>query len=336
MESNSKKNGGFGLIEVVISMAIMGIISVSVYTGYIMAIKHTKEGQVKQEAALEGKKVVEEIKSTTALQLPTSDNGTITIGDIDLTKYQKTDGTSGYKTYLDQDFNTDTDMSEDLRKYTEIVTITPTKAADSNENSSEDVNLNVTQYQQSTNDINYEVYISDNKLVNNEIKDYISDDEQNLYETEIEGQGKITLYMYVETEDDNSKTITITDIKGNVKLEKNISFKDSTSTGKVNIIINFANYQQIDSSASIPVIINVYNKTSSDVPNIYLQKSSDLTVDVEAFQGKFNLYDNRIEDLETSKFGQLYDIEVDIKDYTEDKAGSSDSLFTAYYKQNIQ
>ncbi len=335
MESNSKKNGGFGLIEVVISMAIMGIISVSVYTGYILSIKHTKEGQVKQEAALQGKKVVEEIKSTTALQLPTSDNGTITIGDIDLTKYQKADGTSGYKTYLDQDFNADADMSEDLRKYTEIVTITPTKAADSNESSSEDVNLNVTQYQQGTNDINCEVYMSNNKMQDNSIKNYISDDEKNLYEKELEErQGKITLYMYVETEKDNSRTITINDIEGNVKFNKNISFKDSTSTGKINIVVNFANYK--NSSAAIPMLINVYNKTSSDVPNIYLQKSSDLSVDVEAFQGKFNLYDNRIEDLEMSKFGQLYDIEVDIKDYIEDKAGSSDNLFTAYYKQNIQ
>lgn len=306
----------------------------SVYTGYILSIKHTKEGQVKQEATLQGKKVVEEIKSTTALQLPTSDNGIISIGDTDFTKYQKLDGTSGYKTYLDEDYKANTDMAENLRKYTEIVTITPTQAI--NANSSEDVNLNVAQYQQSVNDINCEVYISNNKLADNEIKDYISDDEKNLYETEIEGQGKITLYMYVETEKDNSRTITIKDIEGNVKSNENISFKDSTSTGKVNIVINFSNYQQRGSSAAIPVLINVYNKTSSDVPNIYLQKSSDLTVNVEAFKGKFNLYDNRIEDLDTSKFGQLYDIKVEIRDYIEDKNGNSDNLFTAYYKQNIQ
>lgn len=64
MKSNSKRHEGFTLLEIVISMAIIAIISVGVYNAYVMIIKQTKAGEVKQTAALEGKKVIEGIKSS--------------------------------------------------------------------------------------------------------------------------------------------------------------------------------------------------------------------------------------------------------------------------------
>lgn len=63
MNSNSKKSAGFGLIEVIISMAIFGVISIGVYNGYMIMIKQTKDGQVKQTSTLIGKEIVEGIKS---------------------------------------------------------------------------------------------------------------------------------------------------------------------------------------------------------------------------------------------------------------------------------
>lgn len=63
MNSNSKKSAGFGLIEVIISMAIFGVMSIGVYNGYMIMIKQTKDGQVKQTSTLIGKEIVEEIKS---------------------------------------------------------------------------------------------------------------------------------------------------------------------------------------------------------------------------------------------------------------------------------
>ena len=63
MNSNSKKSAGFGLIEVIISIAIFGVISIGVYNGYMIMIKQTKDSQVKQTSTLIGKEIVEEIKS---------------------------------------------------------------------------------------------------------------------------------------------------------------------------------------------------------------------------------------------------------------------------------
>lgn len=64
MNSNSKRHEGFTLIEIVISMALIVIMSVGVYNAYLMIIRQTKAGEVKQTAALEGKKVIEGIKSS--------------------------------------------------------------------------------------------------------------------------------------------------------------------------------------------------------------------------------------------------------------------------------
>lgn len=332
MESNSKKNGGFGLIEVVISMAIMGIISVSVYTGYILSIKHTKEGQVKQEAALEGKKVVEEIKSTD-IKL---DNSTLDLGNIQL---KEQGNTEVYKRYLDENYkdkNDDgTDISEDSRKYTEIVTITPTQAISTNNNSSETVNLDINQQPESgDDDINYMLYISNKQISDTEVDEYISDDKTNLEQAKLSCQGKITLFMYVKAQGDNGRIITIQDANGKELLEKIISVEKSLD--KVNIIFNFDNYQQIASYLLSPVFINAYNTTNSNIPNVYLQKSTDVNVSVKSFQGEVDSHDNLSGNQDASKVGQLYDIKVEIGDYNNETQSESDNLFTAYYKQNIQ
>lgn len=62
MSIKSQKRSGFTLAEVIISMAIIGILSVGVYGAYIMLIRQTKDGEVKQGATLAGKKISEEIK----------------------------------------------------------------------------------------------------------------------------------------------------------------------------------------------------------------------------------------------------------------------------------
>lgn len=63
MKYNSKKKDGFTLIEIIISIAIIGIISVAVYNSFGIMIKQTKSGQVKQTSALIGKQISEEVKS---------------------------------------------------------------------------------------------------------------------------------------------------------------------------------------------------------------------------------------------------------------------------------
>ena len=64
MDGNCIRKRGFTLLEVIISMTIISIVSVGIYTGYMIMIRETKDGQVKQAAALEGKKVAEVLEST--------------------------------------------------------------------------------------------------------------------------------------------------------------------------------------------------------------------------------------------------------------------------------
>lgn len=56
------------MLEVIISMALIAIISVGVYNAYLLLIKQTKDAQVKQTAALKGKNVIEEIKVATKME----------------------------------------------------------------------------------------------------------------------------------------------------------------------------------------------------------------------------------------------------------------------------
>ena len=326
MESNSKKNGGFGLIEVVISMAIMGIISVSVYTGYIMAIKHTKEGQVKQEAALEGKKVVEEIKSTN-IQLPTDANGMISIGSINL---KEISNTGVYTRFLDENFS---DIDETSAKYAEVVSVSQTKTDIGNINFNDNQSIEIKPA-----DINYQLNISKETQLDT-IKDFISDGTSP--EKELQGQGRIILSLYVKNADTNSRIISINDYKGTPILSSGTL---QCTSGKVNISINFNSYKQIGSSTLKPVVINVYNLTT-DIPNVYVEKpnSPDLNVDVEIFKGQMNYYNNRAEDPQKAKIGSLYDIKVELMDYSQYKDDQTNNthdetnnLFTAYYNQNIQ
>lgn len=63
MKKKSKMKPGFTLLETIISMAITIILLVGVHGAYMLLIRNTKDGEVKQEAAIIGKKVIEEIKS---------------------------------------------------------------------------------------------------------------------------------------------------------------------------------------------------------------------------------------------------------------------------------
>ncbi|ETI88424.1 MAG: Prokaryotic N-methylation motif protein [Clostridium butyricum DORA_1] len=89
MKKRSSKKDGFTLLEVVISMMLITILSVGVYNAYIMIIRNTKDGEVKQEATLVGKKVIEEIKSGERQPM----NGTI---DFDMNFQPITTSSSAY------------------------------------------------------------------------------------------------------------------------------------------------------------------------------------------------------------------------------------------------
>lgn len=113
------------MLEVIISMALIAIISVGVYNAYLLLIKQTKDAQVKQTAALKGKNVIEEIKVATKNGEFHISEGALNVGSIN---FEQSAGGSVavYKRYLDENYN---ECSESLSKYVETITLNKTQAS---------------------------------------------------------------------------------------------------------------------------------------------------------------------------------------------------------------
>lgn len=105
MKNNSKKHEGFTLIEVVICMAILSIISVALYDGFVIITKQIRAGQVKQSVALEGKNMLEKMKATDFVVPSVTTDAALKIDDqIELQKEENDDGDIFYTRYLKKIF----------------------------------------------------------------------------------------------------------------------------------------------------------------------------------------------------------------------------------------
>lgn len=339
MKSNSKKHRGFGLIEVVISIAIISIISIAVYEGCIIIVRQIKAGEVKQVAALEGKKIIEEMQAAD-FEIPSGDESLEIGNNIELQKEEK-DGSVFYTRYLNENYS---ECAEEVSKYVEKITLSPAKT-----NLNNNVTLNDKQIADeltNTSNINYKVYIGKKKnLSGTEIEDYIKEETDSPINLEGDSN-KILMYVYFETPSDlaNARTITIKNLKGIKLLEKTETLENTTSS-KVNLCLNFSEYKQITSNPKLDnadlkdVEIYVYNKTR-EVANIYLQKDRTVTADVKVCKGEINVYDNRAESTEEGIVGTLYNIKLEISDYLKYKNNEinedKDNLFTGYSKKTIE
>ena len=311
---NSKKHNGFSVIEVIISMALIGLLSIGVYNAYLMIIKQTKLGEVKQSAVLHGKETLEMIigaignndivysNSGSNSQLKFNDN--IILYGIE----DNADSFAGIR-YLDQQYK---QCRESEGKYIEEIKLKKVKAY-LGEEGYENINLDKNESSHINNDGN-KLLISKEKK-NGEINDYLNDKK-----IEVESD-KLILNIYIE-----ENNIKVKDVKGN----KIYDDAANINNGKINIIINFSNYNQMEDSNINDVKINIYNR-DKDIPNIYIEKPINLKVDTVVQKGKINLYDNRGGIGGNIKFGFLYDITVTITD----KNNAENILFTANSKQNI-
>lgn len=332
MKNNKIKEEGFTLLEVIISIALISILSVGIYSGYMIIIKHTKAGQVKQETALEGKKIIEEMQSIN-FKIPSSTDNKLKIGkNIELTK--EGESTTAFIRYLDENYN---NVTEDSAKFVEKITLTPTKTVNTNQS----IELN-------TNDVNSEadkIYIS--KIDSKDYIYYWKYSKDNPYtpntneDTEIPSSGesvsgvkKIELSVYLNTVTNlNNQNIEIKDYKGQ-------SLLTATKDKDENLVVNFSKYKESDGSVptDVEIEINVYNNTST-ITNIYIEKQKNLNANVVIRRGKIDVYDNRSEDASQGNIGTLYDIKVEISDYTKYKNNEinedNDNLFTGYSKKNI-
>ncbi|OOM71675.1 prepilin-type N-terminal cleavage/methylation domain-containing protein [Clostridium sp. BL-8] len=326
MKDNSKKKVGFTLIEVVISLAILSIISIGVYDGLMIIMKQTKAGQAKQAAALEGKKLIETMKANSFSIPNESSNGELIIGN-DIKLQKKDDADNTFIRYLDESYS-----NKSANKYSETVTITPAQAWETQQ-TSEDVELDTNG---TLNSESNKLYIS---KINSQVdsQDYVGywnyDKDNKFVPTTTnskpipsDSKSLIEMSVYFTTDNLGNQNIAIKDYTG-----QDIFPTPIINTGK-DLVINFSNY--INDDGSIPtneeIQLDIYNKTTSDVPKIYIEKPESLNVDVEARKGQINIYDNRSGNPEEDSVGTLYDIELQINDIN-----NNNNLFTGYYKKNI-
>ncbi|MFW2487148.1 PulJ/GspJ family protein [Clostridium chromiireducens] len=330
MKNYSKKYEGFTLIEVVISMAILSIISIAVYNGFVIITNQIKAGQVKQSVTLEGKNLIEKMKATDFVVPSVTTDAALKIGDqIELQKEENEDGDIFYTRYLKEDFSV---CPKEVSKYVEKVTLTPTNVTLNDEQIRDEL--------KNTNNINYKVYIGRASNATG-VEDYIKHEIRDTPKVLESDSNKIVVYVYFETSPGsaNERTITIKDSKGTTLLETTETLADTTSSNpsKVNLCMNFDYYKKIDDSNLNGVEAYVYNRTGS-AANIYLQKDSTVRANVTVCKGEINIYDNRAEDSDEDKMGTLYDIKLEISDYLKYKNGGihedKDNLFTGYSKKN--
>ncbi|AQS07070.1 PulJ/GspJ family protein [Clostridium beijerinckii] len=329
MKNNSKKHEGFTLIEVVICMAILSIISVALYDGFVIITKQIRAGQVKQSVALEGKNMLEKMKATDFVVPSVTTDAALKIDDqIELQKEENDDGDIFYTRYLKKDFSV---CPREVSMYVEKVTLTPTRVTLNDEQ--------ITDELKNTNNINYKVYIGRESNVTG-VEDYIKHNITDITPKILESDSnKIAIYVYFETSPSSTRdrAITIKDSKGTTLLDTTETLANATSS-KVNLCMNFNYYKKIDNSNLKDVEIYVYNRTGS-AANIYLQKDSTQTANVTVCKGEINIYDNRAEDSDENQMGTLYDIKLEISDYSKYKNDEihqdKDNLFTGYFKKNI-
>jgi len=318
MKKKYMKKNGFTLLEVIISISIIGIMSVGIYSGYMIMIRQTKDGQVKQEMALEGKKIVEALQGTNF----TISDSSFTVGNM---VFEKDATVTEFKRFLndkykDKDENGQT-ISEAAAPYIEKITFTPTKAASDtvslNTNSS--VNSGVKKIYISRSDSkDYLLYAILYETLNNNKK------EIPLFNNDNKNKMELSIYL-TPTTDVSLEYIQILNYKGQNLLDDN-----TTKPVAENLVINFSNYNE---NGTLPsgedIEINMYNKTSN-AANVYLEKDATLDVDMEARKGEMNIHNNHAENNTDYNIGSLYNIQVQIT-----KKESNEVLFNTYYKKNI-
>ncbi len=118
MVSNSRSREGTTLIEIVISMALLAIILISVYGAYMLLIRQTKGGQVKQTSTLIGKQISEEIKSTLENKEIGNKSSSFELNNINFVK----DGNSYKGT---QYFNEKGNLGSEKDRYKALVVLEP-------------------------------------------------------------------------------------------------------------------------------------------------------------------------------------------------------------------
>lgn len=174
MKKNLKKEHGFTLIEVVISIAVISIISAAIYSGYMLIIKQIQAGEVKQTAALIGKQISEEIKSVSENEVKEVTTGaSVTI--LELTdRISVTQNQENYEN-ISLYFNGEGNLVDSRDRYTASIKLQPKKTV-----SDSLINIDKFEKYNDTEVESWNFYVNNNITAENVVKIDVTKDNNGL------------------------------------------------------------------------------------------------------------------------------------------------------------
>lgn len=299
MKSNPKRREGFTLIEVIISMAIMAIISVGVYNAYLLLIRQTKDGEVKQTSTLIGKQLSEEIKSASGDKeiIPAADEGVSSIELTDKIHFTKNGDNYKYTQHFDEKGNP---VNSNFR-YTAEVELVPKKTQ-----SGKSVSINDVSKDDNESIQNYDIYII--KTESGQIRAIKDKPNDSL---NIEEDKKIL----IEMKDSEVNTTEINIGAGNLS-DLNYNNVNKNKTQQMNIDLKYCTGKvtiEVTNETKVPLNLCILNKNDAEVVN----KKGILNEYYRSEAG--------------SKIGTLYDVKVRISDERNDDK----TIFETSFVQNI-
>lgn len=300
------KKEGFTLIEIVISMAIIIIISFAVYNSYLLLIKQTKDGEVKQTSTLIGKQIIEAIKSISGNDYNiNTQNGQVN-KEIQLTNNLKLNvgdnvGSENQKVYnlssMPQYYNNRGELltNQNNARYKAEVTFEPKR----NKNN-EFISINEIKDSSASNSCN--LYV-----VKTNSGSEVSDKEPKTRVVNTVNEPKI---VEIEIQDDNTIEIKGTSIKSNLPITISINFK----------------YCNID-TVTIKVTSKTDNLLVKSPINICIVDNNNAKVESK-INGVVNKYYRS-----SNELGVLYKIQLNVTDLREEN--KNNILFQSEFFQNI-
>ena len=324
MQHRLNKKKGFTLLEIIISMCIISILSVSVYSSYMLIIKIIKSGEEKQQAAIIGKDTLETLKSNSGnniLEFKKSENDKYCFDFNGIDFVQENDDVFENTTYLNSRYE---ESDKKTAKYIRTTTIEKVKT-ENNISIDLDEKMNTTE----DNDIYTTLNITKKPGKSNEPQIIYGSTKKAI---PADYRGNIIIDIYI-SDYDTGKEAVLKDCQGNILFDgikaKAKDFNNGREKG-LKINLDFSAYK-VDSEDELnPIEINVVNK-SIDQSYIVLEKSSHLNINCKTLEGNVTYYNNRSSSESSVKLGELYRIKVEIKMINQ----SDEILFTGYSSENL-
>lgn len=323
MQHRLNKKKGFTLLEIIISMCIISILSVSVYSSYMLIIKIIRSGEEKQQAAIIGKDTLETLKSNSEnniLELKKSENDKYCFDFNGIDFVQENDDVFENTTYLNSRYEK---SGEETAEYIRTTTIEKVKTKN-NTSIDLDEKMNTTE----DNEIYPSLKITKESGENNYPQIIYGGTKKSI---PADYRGTIIIDIYIN-DYDRGKEAVLKDCQGNILFDVKADTEDINNSREKQFKINldFGTYKIDGESSSKPIEINVIDK-SKEQSYIVLEKASYLNVSCKTLEGNVTYYNNRSSSESSVKLGTLYLIKVEIKKmHKSDKA-----LFTGYSSENL-